>query len=179
VYEGLEKPRSDPGFVHINSLEFIVLVLQVVAALVAFTDPTFPNWASHPSFPVLLAFTDNTSAKAWTNKRNTKSQVGQNLLRFYAALLRPTTLSGNSEHIPGVANGVADFLSCPSNSDLLLSTRIEQLFLKHPSMRTWLFSSRIQNCYSFCTHCSSQSHCRVCRYFQRISVNSFPLHPFP
>jgi hypothetical protein len=111
----------------------------VVAALVAFTDPAFPNWTPRPSFPVLLALTDNTSANAWINKMCTKSRAGQNLLRFYAALLRTTNLSINSEHIPGVDNGLADFLSRPSNPDLLLSTRVEQLFLKHPSMRTWLF----------------------------------------
>jgi hypothetical protein len=44
-----------------------------------------------------------------------------------------------AEHIPGVDNGLADFLSRPSNSDLSLSTRVEQLFLRQPLMRTWLF----------------------------------------
>jgi hypothetical protein len=40
VCTGLQKHRSDPGFVHINSLEFIVLILQVVATLVALSDPS-------------------------------------------------------------------------------------------------------------------------------------------
>jgi hypothetical protein len=53
--------------------------------------------------------------------------------------MRTAPLGINCEHIPGVDNVLADFLSRPSNSDLLLSTRIEQLFQKHPSMRTWLF----------------------------------------
>jgi hypothetical protein len=62
------KDHSDPRSVHINSLEFIVLIIQVAAASVAFTDPTFPNWVRRPAFPVYEAYTDNTSAKAWTNK---------------------------------------------------------------------------------------------------------------
>jgi hypothetical protein len=139
VRVGLDKRQSDHGFVHINSLEFIVLVLQVAAASVALSDPTFMQGHKKPTFPILQVFSDNTSAKAWTNKFSTKSEVGQNLLRFYAALLRDASFGVNCEHIAGVDNGLADFLSRPTHPDVTFSSHIEQLFRKHPSMKNWHF----------------------------------------
>ena len=73
---------SDPEFLHINVLEFIVVVLQYAATIVRLGSlpnhvaaESFPN--GPPALPVLLAMTDNTAAKLWMNRCTTKSATGQ------------------------------------------------------------------------------------------------------
>jgi hypothetical protein len=143
VNHGATKVAStQPGFVHINSLEYIVVLLQLIAVIVllCILDPHqattfFPKGI--PSQPILLSLTDNTSALAWTNKLTSKSLQGQQLIALMAELLRLGTLGINSKHIPGVDNDLADFISRPTNLTLSPSARHEQIYQKHTLLRTW------------------------------------------
>jgi hypothetical protein len=133
------KPSSK-DFVHINCLEFIMVILQLAACRVRLTDPqchhNFPN-GRIPTHPVMLCRTDNTSAEAWSNRLSAASNKGQSLIALYAEMLRTCSLSLNSQHIPGEQNILADFLSRPSNFDLSHSDRITQIFQQHDTLRTW------------------------------------------
>jgi hypothetical protein len=133
---------SDPQFVHINSLEFIVVIMQLAAAIVRLQTLSpaqilrlFPSGL--PAEPVCLCLTDNTSSMAWANKVTSKSVQGQNLIGIFAELLRIANLGYNCEHLAGVLNCRADDISRPTFPYLSISVRHEQIFLKHACLRTW------------------------------------------
>jgi hypothetical protein len=122
---------SDPDYVHINSLEFIVVIVQLAAVIVrletlsrAQAAALFPSGI--PAQPILLSFTDNTAAIKWSNKVTSKSLQGQQLIGIVAELLRTRNIGLNSTHIPGVENTLADYISRPTNLNLSHSERSER-----------------------------------------------------
>ena len=142
VRRGVTLPSSAPGFVHINSTEFVVVLLQLAAFTVRLeTLPSdrrttlLPNGI--PTHPILLCFTDNTPAEAWANKVTSKSLQGQPLIGVLAALLRARPIGLNTNHIVGNENILADFISRPTHFALSHADRSEQIFQRHASARTW------------------------------------------
>ena len=87
--------------------------------------------------------TDNTSAATWSRKLSTSTaKNGHNLILVFAELLRQSTVGINSEHIPGVDNDVADFLSRPPSPSPTRPTRparLLQIFQKYSFLQTWHF----------------------------------------
>jgi hypothetical protein len=142
VCQAILLPSDAPDFVHINMLEFVVVILLLAATIVAFETLTpaeilawFP--AGLPAIPVLRERCDNTTAVAWSNKVTSSSPQGQKLLGIYAELLRTHSICLSGDHIAGKANDLADFISRPSNPALFHAARAAQLFQMHPSMRFW------------------------------------------
>jgi hypothetical protein len=108
--------RKHPDFLHINCLEFLVVIIQLVAVIIrmeiltpALATTMFPEGV--PLHPVVLIWTDNTAAKAWANRVSSSSVAGQNLLGIYAALLKNFQIGVQCDHIPGERNIIADFIS--------------------------------------------------------------------
>ena len=73
-----------PDYIHINCLEFLIVVLQLAAAITRLEDQPraslppallaqFP--AGFPHIPTLLTWTDNTPSKKWANKVTTAPPV--------------------------------------------------------------------------------------------------------
>jgi hypothetical protein len=141
-HHGLSLKLGAADFVHINSLEFIVMLLQLAAAMERFASLPddiqrnfYPSgWVS--AFPVLLILTDNTAAAKWASALSWTTENNQNLITIYAQLLRRTSIGINAEHIPRTTNVVADFLSCP-NLSLTLSSCLTQIFHQHSFLQTW------------------------------------------
>lgn len=144
VSQATKLAPSHHDFVHINCLEFIVVILQVAAAIEFFKDANslclrhyFPK--AVPAHPIMLCQTDNTSAMAWTNRLSAASPKSQSLIAILAALLRRTNIGLTAQHIPGKTNILADFISRPSNYSLLHPARTEQIFQQHELLRTWRY----------------------------------------
>lgn len=144
VKAGLQRKSTEQGFIHINSLEFVIALIQLAAAIVYFGSLTdaqckqsFPN--GRPKQPILLCFTDNTTAKSWANKLASATPRGQRLIGILAELLRTHVIGINANHIAGVDNVLADFISRPTHTNLSHAARAEQIFLKHEPARTWNF----------------------------------------
>jgi hypothetical protein len=142
IQAGMLLPSTSPDHIHINMLEFVVVILVLAALITAFQSLTpaelaawFPNGL--PAIPVIRERCDNTSAVSWANKVTTSSPHGQKLLGIYSELLRSYDLSLRSDHIEGERNVAADFLSRPTNPSLSHAARAEQIFQSHPSMRSW------------------------------------------
>ena len=142
---GLKAKPGDRNYVHINSLEFIVVILQLIAVILRLQNLTpaersrlLPN-GQVPYAPVLLSRTDNTSSESWANRVTAKSLHGQRLLGVFAELLRLHNVGINCKHIEGLLNVLADFISRPTHFDLSHPERCEQIFQKHDSMRTWSY----------------------------------------
>ena len=139
------RDTDDPNYVHINCLEFIVVILQLVAIIVA-CDTLPPDTLRAifksgriPAEPIVLAWCDNTSAESWANRVSSKSLKGQNLVRIYAELLRSTHLGFNCDHISTQENGKADFISRVTSPTLSHAEWCEQIFQNLGYMRSWNF----------------------------------------
>ena len=142
VIDSFNRKPADASTIHINSLEFIVVVLQYAATSVRLETLSerelaliFPEGV--PAQPVMLCRTDNTAAEAWANKVTSQSLQGQRLIGVMADLLRTKNLGLNARHIAGVKNVLADFISRPTHFALSFSERAEQIFQKHALARTW------------------------------------------
>jgi hypothetical protein len=129
------KPSS-PDYVHINALEFLVIILQLAAIKTRLDSATpldcatfFPS--GHPDIPVWLGETDNTVSKSWESRATARSSQGQGLVSVYAELLRNSLIHTQCQHLAGVLNTVADDIS-RNDFSLSSSDRLAQLCLKHP-----------------------------------------------
>jgi hypothetical protein len=134
-----------PGYVHINQLEFITLILELVASKVWLStlsedqrSALFPH--GMPNIPVLSSGTDSNVSKSWGTKITSASPKGQGLISVYAEVLRMSDFSTKFRHIPGIENIVPDDISRPKSHLLDLPlTHIQQLYQKHPALRTLSF----------------------------------------
>jgi hypothetical protein len=142
VRTSLARNAKHKDYVHINSMEYIVMIIQLSAVIVRLATLTavqrlafFPSGV--PAQPILLSRTDNMSAKKWSNQLTSKSLQGQQLICIVAELLRTSNIGLNANHIPGVENVLADYISRPTHPNLSHSDRSEQIFRMHASARTW------------------------------------------
>ena len=139
IRRGLNLPPSSPGSVHINSLEFIAIILQLSAIITAFETGYITTFFPFgpPHLPIIHCQTDNTSAMAWANKFSTTSLQGQRLLCLFSLLVVRYPVGFTSSHIAGINNILSDDISRPTDVSLSLSHRHTQLSSRHPSMMTW------------------------------------------
>ena len=135
---------THPDYLHINQLEFAVVLLQTAATLVRLQAPppanlqtTYPN--GYPYAPILLNRTDNTPTNNWTNKVATRSPRAYPLVAFLANLLQQSQhlLDLRSTHIKGCHNHLADTLSRPLSSDTHSHT--QQIYQTSPATTSWNF----------------------------------------
>jgi hypothetical protein len=146
-----EKKPSDDNYIHINSLEFCIVVIQLVAVIVCLHTLT-PTQLHHffpsgiPAQPVCLCLTDDTASMAWANKVTSKSLQGQSLLGIFTGLLRTANLGYNTNHLAGILNCRADNLSHPTFPYLLFAARHEQIYQKHKYLLEYLIYCR---CYCY------------------------------
>jgi hypothetical protein len=130
-------PPSADGYVHINALEFIVVIVQLSAIKVRLESAQscskyFPDGVH--DIPVWLGETDNSVSKSWENRATAKTSQGQGLVSVYAELLRCTRVHTQCQHLAGELNVIADDIS-RNDFSLPSPLRCEQVFLKHPSIK--------------------------------------------
>ena len=131
--------------IHINMMEFVVVILQLAATIVAVEE--WPqnleiSKAFYPGIPKLaklLIKTDNSPSQNWAHKVSSKSEYGQQLVRTYAALLDRTSLAVQSDHIKGTDNALADFLSRQTFYSHSPATRHQQIFDKEPKLASYRY----------------------------------------
>ena len=130
------------GFVHINALEFIVVILQFAAVITRLDDcdqghsdygAYFPN--GPPNVPVWLVESDNMVSVAWERKATSASLQGQGLVSIYAELLRRRHIQTRCDHLAGSLNVVADDIS-RNDFSLSFSARVDKLYKEHPMLST-------------------------------------------
>jgi hypothetical protein len=133
------------NWIHINSLEFVVVILQYAAVLTCLHELKMPalQYAllleGFPALPHLLVQTDNTVGLSWANQVTSSLSRGQALIPIFTALLHDSPLVINCCHIPGVLNVDADFVSRPPPNHLSLtsSEHRQQIYHQAPRMRSW------------------------------------------
>jgi hypothetical protein len=130
---------------HINVMEFVVVILQLAAVITITEEPNLYS-PLHSVFPTgipalasLLIRTDNSPSQNWAHKVSAKSERGQLFVSIYADLLERTTLAVNCNHIAGVSNSLADFISRPPPILPTPSQRHQQIFTKAPKLESYRY----------------------------------------
>jgi hypothetical protein len=117
VLHGVRQVKpSSPGFVHINALEFIFIILQLAAIKTRLNTMTTKEESIYfpldcPNIPVWLGKTNNTVSKSWETRATARTSQGQGLVSIYAKLLRTSSIHTQCQHLAGVLNTVADDIS--------------------------------------------------------------------
>jgi hypothetical protein len=144
VRRGCKLPSSDPEFIHINVLEFIVVLIQLAACIVAVETDYAKSICGEaiPEIPHLLVWTDNTASKSWSNKLTTSSPKAQPLLGILSRLLQRNNIGFESGHIAGVSNDGPDFISRPDLANEIALTHFDrsiQILMNDKRLKSWAF----------------------------------------
>ena len=137
------RKSSHPGFVHINCLEYLVVLLQHAAIIVRLAQATpsqVSRWfpAGRPTLPYWMGDCDNEVSTHWDRAMSARGVPGQNLIGVASELKRQFALRAETQHLAGEENVVADDIS-RNDFSLPFPSRSSQLFAKHPSLATWDF----------------------------------------
>lgn len=142
VRRRIKLPKQHPQKIHINMLEFLVILIQIAAMKTRLKTPvpvsirkTFPN--GYPYKPLAHLKTDNMATNNWANTISSKSPRAHLLICVYSLLLADQSLAVNSSHIKGSENELADFLSRPAGLSPL--HHVYQIKQQHPKMKFWDF----------------------------------------
>jgi hypothetical protein len=121
VRHGCQLKSTEPGCIHINSLEFIVVLLQLAGSIVALETgyATSIYKGRIPDIPLLATLTDNTASKSWSNRVTTSSPTAQPLVGILSSLLQRNNIGFESKHVAGVDNDLPDFISRPDRAIVL------------------------------------------------------------
>jgi hypothetical protein len=125
------------GKIHINLLEFIVVILQLAATIVR-QEEACPVRLFHP-LEKLIIRSDNSPSVNWAHKISAKSARGQPFVRLYADLLDRTNLTIDCTHIAGTLNPIADLISRPPAHFISRSDRYQQIFQAEPKLKLYNF----------------------------------------
>ena len=126
---------KDDRFVHINHLEFVVILLQYAAVIQLIEDGEV---LLANSIPILLALTDNMTSKKWAHKATADACAfkGQRLVACLTAMLQRSNLGANAEWIEGVTNTKPDFVSRLSPT-LSFPERRAQILTMDTQVKSW------------------------------------------
>jgi hypothetical protein len=137
IWSDTVKSQFMAGRIHINLLEFIVVLLQLAAAICRAEEHS-SDFHIQPLSKLLLR-TNNLPSRNWAHKISARSERGQLFVSIYAALLERTQLTVACNHIAGTTNTLADFISRPSLPLYSHSDRCEQIFREEPKLRHYHF----------------------------------------
>jgi hypothetical protein len=136
IIKRTQLPRNDVARISINLLEYGAIIIGLAGCITAWE--AFPV-DTRPAHPMLLLWTDNTTAKSWTKRiSGLKTPQGRNLARLFAHLLMFSDVGIEADHISGEKNIVADYLSRAKNSNNSFAFS----FRKFKTTFPWLKGSR-------------------------------------
>ena len=127
------------GQVHINILEFIVVLLQLAAAITRSEQGFLVEGREIKPLHKLLIRSDNSPSCNWAHKVSAKSERGQLFVSIYADLIERTQLTIDCTHVAGSDNDLADFISRPPAEPITHNIRCQQIFLKEPKLQSHNF----------------------------------------
>jgi hypothetical protein len=141
---GRKLPPSDPDFIHINVLEFVVVLIQLAACITALETDYAKSMCGDtlPQIPHLWVWTDNESSKSWANRLTTASPKAQPLLGILSRLLQRNNIRFESGHIAGASNDGPDWISRPDLAPSPALThfyRSQQIIMNDKRLKSWAF----------------------------------------
>ena len=87
-------------------------------------------------FPLLLNWTDNTSAKTWLRKAATRTNKGKALQRLLCSIMINNPVGIKADHIAGSSNILADVISRVYTTSYS-KISFNNIFQEFPQMKLW------------------------------------------
>jgi len=127
-------PQGDKSLVSINMLEYAALIIGLAGAIVCWE--ALPM-ADRPPFPMLLSWTDNTTAESWTRKiAGMRGPQGRGLARIFAHILMFSAVGVRAAYVPGEMNTIADYLSRIREADNFSQLSHASLLQRFPQLQS-------------------------------------------
>jgi hypothetical protein len=134
VVQRTKLPRNSIHRISINLLEYAAIIIGLAGSIVAWEMLPLE---SRPSHPMVLLWTDNTTAKAWTKKiSGLKTPQGRTLARIFSHLLMFSDVGIEAGYIEGEKNTIADYLSRIRFANDFSSFSIENLQTKFSCLKS-------------------------------------------
>ena len=154
----------------INDLEFMAMIINFAAALVAIEQ----DGIGEDPHPVILLWADNQSAVSWITKMCLKSMAGRALGRLFCFLLIDSPLGVNAKWIAGLENTIADVISRLKESTLDSDGHsnfdfscLKQTFPQLQDCRQFLPSSELLSCLQRCVLTKKSPTLKELRHLKR------------
>ena len=126
--------KGDTNLISINLLEYAAIIVGLAASIVAWEK--MPQH-SRPQHPMLLLWTDNTTAESWTRRiSGLKGPQGKGLARLFAHLLMFSDVGVRAAYVEGEQNVIADHLSRIRHTDDFSQFTYPALEQKFPRLAT-------------------------------------------
>jgi len=126
--------KKSSELISINLLEFVVEIINYAAL----SELLRSNMTScEQPFPMLINWTDNTTAQAWLRKAASRTIKGIGLQRILCSMMINNPLMIKAEYIQGHKNKLADAISRVFSTSTLFNS-IDALHQEFPQMRTWM-----------------------------------------
>jgi hypothetical protein len=125
--------KGDTRLISINKLEYASIVISLAASIFSWEALPVDQCPIHP---MILSWTDNTTAEAWTRKiAGRTGPQGKALLRIFAHLLMFSDVGVHAAYIKGEENPIADYLSCLRDQDNFSQFQYESLVTQYPRLK--------------------------------------------
>jgi hypothetical protein len=127
------KCKMTQNMVSINLLEFVVEIINYAAITTLLVEN--PSLIKH-DYPILLNWTDNTTAQSWIRKAATRTNKGKALQRILCSIMLNNSIGVKADYIEGVNNTLADAISRVFSSDSNTSSFVN-LHQNFPEIKYW------------------------------------------
>jgi hypothetical protein len=134
VVQRTKLPHNNIHHISMDLLEYAAIIIGLAGSIVAWEMLPLESCPSHP---MVLLWTDNTTAKAWTKKiGGLKTPQGRTLARFFSHLLMFSDVGIEAGYINGEKNTIADYLSCICFSNNFSAFSLENLQTKFSCLKS-------------------------------------------
>ena len=126
------KVKNNEGIISINLLEYCVVIINYAMATQMLTDGII---VSKQEYPILLNWTDNVSAMAWTKKASVPTPAGKSLSKIFCYICMNNKMACSSDYITTTDNECADLISRPKTNNKQFDFSV--LFQKYSQIKSY------------------------------------------
>ncbi len=125
--------QGDKRLISINKLEYASIIISL--------DTSIFSWEAlpvdqHPIHPMILSWTNNMTAEAWTRKiAGLMGPQGKALARIFAHLLMFSNVRVRAAYIKGKEDLIAEYLSCLRDQDNFSQFQYKSLVTQYPQLK--------------------------------------------
>ena len=126
-------PKGDKRLISINKLEYASIIFSLAASILSWEALPVDQ---RPIHPMILSWTDNTTAEAWTRKiAGLTGPQGKSMARIFAHLLMFSNVGVRAAYIKGEENPIADYLSRLRDQNNFSQFQYDSLVTQFPRLK--------------------------------------------
>ncbi len=125
--------KGDTRLISINKLKYASIIISLAASI--FSWEALPV-NKCPIHPMILSWTNNTTAEAWARKiAGLTGPQGKVLAQIFAHLLMFSNVRVRAAYVKGEENPIPDYLFCLHDQDNFSQFQYESLVTQYPWLK--------------------------------------------